>query len=102
MAVLSLYLIFPVLYRQMTYSNKNNIKKPCRRKTFSMELRGIEPLSESPSIKASSITVARLTFPYNTAEQQALLLSSFIILPFPQSFGNEVPRKVDAELLSSE
>ena len=86
----------------MTYSNKNNIKKPCRRKTFSMELRGIEPLSESPSIKASSITVARLTFPYNTAEQQALLRSSFIILPFPQSFGNEVPRKVDAELLSSE
>ncbi len=27
MAVLSLYLIFPALYRQMTYSNKDSIKK---------------------------------------------------------------------------
>lgn len=71
-------------------------------KTFKMELRGIEPLSESPSIKASSIIVDLLTFPYDSAEQQALSLSSFIILPSPQSFGNEVPRKVDAELLSSE
>ena len=43
-----------------------------------MELRGIEPLSESLFIQASSITVALLTFPPEIAEQQALPFSSFI------------------------
>jgi len=34
---------------------------------FGMELRGIEPLSESLSIKASPITVIILTFPPSDA-----------------------------------
>ena len=47
-----------------------------------MDLRGVEPLSESPSIAASPITV--------------------IILTFPQIFGNEVPHLFEAGDLSSE
>ena len=67
-----------------------------------MELRGIEPLSEALSLKASPTTVNVLTFPQSYAHRQAYNLSSFINLSKPQSFGNEVPRKVDAEHLSSE
>jgi len=39
----------------------------CFRHFSYMELRGIEPLSESPSIKASPITVIILTFPLSDA-----------------------------------
>ena len=45
---------------------------------FLMDLRGIEPLSESPSSQVSSITVSLRTFPHMNAERQASMLSSFI------------------------
>ena len=67
-----------------------------------MELTGIEPVSEASSIKASPTTVRVLTFPHPYAHEQAYGLSSFINLLIPQSFGKRVPRKVDAEHLSSE
>ena len=45
----------------------HHIQKPLNHLIFSgltgMDLRGIEPLSESSSIKASPITVILLTFP---------------------------------------
>ena len=45
----------------------HHIQKPLNHLIFSgltgMDLRGIEPLSESPSIEASPITVILLTFP---------------------------------------
>ena len=69
--------------------------------SFLVELRGIEPLSESPFIKASPITVALHSFPHPTAEQQAVKFSSFINLLPPQSLGGKVPCKVDARFLSS-
>ena len=69
--------------------------------SFLVELRGIEPLSESPFIKASPITVALHSFPHPTAEQQAARFSSFINLLPPQSLGGKVPCKVDARFLSS-
>lgn len=50
-----------------------------------MEMGGIEPPSENPSIRTSSITVAFLTFPPDTAKQQAVPFSSFIVLFYPQS-----------------
>ena len=43
-----------------------------------MELRGVEPLSENPSNRTSSITAALLTFPPHSAGQQAQCFSSFI------------------------
>lgn len=43
-----------------------------------VDLRGIEPLSESLSLAASPITVDLFTFPYTAAERQAAVLSSFI------------------------
>lgn len=43
-----------------------------------VDLRGVEPLSESPFIKASPITVFLQTFPRSYAERQAYELSSFI------------------------
>ena len=69
--------------------------------SFLVELRGIEPLSESPFIKASPITVALHSFPHPTAEQQAARFSSFINLLPPQSLSDKVPCKVDARFLSS-
>ena len=45
---------------------------------FNMDLRGIEPLSESLSIQASPITVILLTFPPSGAGWQASDFSSFI------------------------
>jgi len=46
-----------------------------------VELRGIEPLSESPSTAASPITAYLLTFPPSHADKQADDFSSFIYLP---------------------
>jgi len=43
-----------------------------------MEVRGIEPLSESPYVVVSTIIVFALTFPQKSAQRQALSLSSFI------------------------
>ena len=43
-----------------------------------MELRGVEPLSENPSNRTSSITAALLTFPPRSAGQQAYRFSSFM------------------------
>jgi hypothetical protein len=70
-----------------------------------MELRGIEPLSEDPSITVSPITVhvlCAMPFPPSNAQRQAFHFSSFIFLSFPQSLGKEVPHLVDAEVLSGE
>lgn len=59
-------------------------------------MRRIELLSEGLSTKTSPITVALLTFPQITAEQQAFTFSSFMFLFPPQSLGEKVPHKVDA------
>ena len=72
-----------------------------------MELRGIEPLSENPSIEASPITVIVLCvsstlFPPQNAQGQAFCFSSFIFLPPSQSFESEVPHQVDAGYSSGE
>ena len=50
---------------------------------FHMELRGIEPLSENPFIKASSITVCLFLFPQPAADKQAvsLLVASWFFSP---------------------
>ena len=61
-----------------------------------MDLAGIEPASESSSIKTSSIIVALLGFPQHSARRQALYQSSFIDLLPPQSFGDRVPHLDDA------
>jgi hypothetical protein len=63
-----------------------------------MELRGIEPLSESLSTKASPITADYLNFPSENAGRQALSVGSFMILSQPQSFGRKVPRFHNAGL----
>lgn len=57
-----------------------------------MELAGVEPASKSLFIPVSPITVAVLTFPLQYVQQQTYCFSSFINLPLPQSFGNEVLR----------
>ena len=67
-----------------------------------MDLRGIEPLSESLSLKASPITVADLTFPWQYAHRQAYHLSSFIIHLPGQSLPGKVSHMVDARPLKCE
>jgi len=52
---------------------------------LSLEMRGIEPLSENLSIRTSPITAFLFTFPQNIAEKQAISLSSFINLFYWQS-----------------
>ena len=61
-----------------------------------MDLRGIEPLSESLSLKASPITVADLTFPRQYAHRQAYCFSSFMIHLPGQSLPGKVSHIVDA------
>ena len=61
-----------------------------------MDLRGIEPLSESLSLKASPITVADLTFPRQYAHRQAYCFSSFMIHLPGQSLPGKVSHMVDA------
>lgn len=61
-----------------------------------MDLRGIEPLSESLSLKASPITVADLTFPRQHAHRQAYCFSSFMIHLPGQSLPGKVSHMVDA------
>ena len=61
-----------------------------------MDLRGIEPLSESLSLKASPITVADLTFPQQYAHRQAYCFSSFMIHLPGQSLPGKVSHIVDA------
>lgn len=56
-------------------------------------MRRIELLSESPSIRTSSIIVDYFTFPLPFANQQAKRFSSFIFLFLPQSLGKKVPCK---------
>ena len=67
-----------------------------------MDLRGIEPLSESLSLAVSPITVAVLTFPWIYAHRQAYNLSSFMIHLPGQSLPGKVSHKVDARLLKCE
>ena len=64
-----------------------------------MDLRGIEPLSENPSIAASPITVCLLTFPPSAAARQATDVSSFILRLYAQSFAYIVSYIVDARVL---
>ena len=78
----------------------HHIQKPLNHLIFSgftgMDLRGIEPLSESLSLAVSPITVADLTFPPQYAHRQAYDLSSFIIHLPGQSLPDKVSHKVDA------
>ena len=68
----------------------------------SMDLRGIEPLSESLFIKASPITANSLTFPPLHAKWQAYSFSSFIIRLQAQSFACNVSHIVGARFLKCE
>lgn len=61
-----------------------------------MELAGIEPASEGPSITVSPITVRIHLFPQPTAYERAVSFSSFINLRVPQSLSNRVPRMDEA------
>ena len=45
-----------------------------------MEVRGIEPLSESPYSVVSTIIFFVLTFPPSSAQRQALDFSSFMVI----------------------
>ena len=67
-----------------------------------MDLRGIEPLSESLSLAVSPITVAVLTFPWQYAHRQAYCFSSFMIHLPGQSLPGKVSHIVDARFLKCE
>ena len=67
-----------------------------------MDLRGIEPLSESLSLAVSPITVADLTFPWQYAHRQAYCFSSFMIHLPGQSLPDKVSHIVDTRVLMCE
>ena len=71
-------------------------------KCSKMDLRGIEPLSESLSLAVSPITVAVLTFPWMYAHRQAYNLSSFMIHLPGQSLPGKVSHMVDVRFLKCE
>ena len=72
--LVTIILIFIATILKLLINKKKHRLTQC----FSMELRGIEPLSESPSIAVSSIIVYLLTFPLSSANRQAQDFSSFI------------------------
>ena len=67
-----------------------------------MDLRGIEPLSESLSLAVSPITVADLTFPWQYAHRKAYCFSSFMIHLPGQSLPDKVSHIVDTRFLMCE
>ena len=64
-----------------------------RLKVHIVEMRGIEPLSENPSSRTSTVIVSLLNFPLAIADRQAIALGSFIYLFITQSFVTKVLRK---------
>ena len=71
-------------------------------KCSKMDLRGIEPLSESLSLAVSPITVADLTFPWQHAHRQAYCFGSFMIHLPGQSLPDKVSHIVDTRFLMCE
>ena len=69
---------------------------------FLLEQRGVEPRSKDPSTSVSSIIEYYLIFPFQYANIRAYQISSFMNLPSPQSFGEEVLRLFDARNQCSE
>lgn len=61
-----------------------------------MELAGIEPASEGPSITVSPITVRIYSFPQPAACERAVGFGSFMSLRLLQSLGSRVPRMDEA------
>ena len=61
-----------------------------------MEARGVEPLSEKPTTRASPSAVHVLTFPPARSRGQDQVFSSFIKSGLPQSLSRFVPRLNDA------
>lgn len=57
-----------------------------------VEARGVEPLSENPTTRASPSAVGVLTFPLPGSRQQDTGFSSFINSGLSQSFDRFVPR----------
>ena len=86
----------------ISYSIKRKYHLPHRQVVFLMDLRGIEPLSESLFIEASPITVAVLTFPWQYAHRQAYCFSSFMIHLPGQSLPGKVSHIVDTRFLMCE
>lgn len=54
-----------------------------------VEVRGVEPLSEDPSIRISPITVLYLTFPLSIAKGHAIGFSSFIFSFYSAKLRNK-------------
>lgn len=65
-----------------------------------MDLRGVEPLSESLAIATSPITVYlhACAIPSESADKRAFPISSFIIRPYGQSFPYVVSYEIDARV----
>lgn len=65
-----------------------------------MDLRGVEPLSESLAIATSPITVYlhACAIPSESADKRAFPISSFIIRPYGQSFPHVVSYEIDARV----
>ncbi len=61
-----------------------------------MEARGVEPLSESPSVESSPGAAQVLVFPSGTPHVQVMTVGSFIVPSFAQSFAKAVPLVNDA------
>ena len=61
-----------------------------------MDLAGIEPASESLSLKASPITVSPFTFPHMCGRRLPYMFGSFILRLSAQSFALIVSRNHDA------
>jgi len=64
-----------------------------------MEQAGVEPASENPSTKTSTIIAYLCLFPQAQPVSRRCCLGSFMMLLLSQSFERRVPRKVESQVL---
>lgn len=89
-------MFYPLIRLPLVHRKKGAKKLTLPHSLFPMDQRGVEPLSESPSIAVSPITAAYLTFPPLYTNRQVYSFSSFMIRPHAQSLTCVVSHIVDA------
>ena len=86
--------------RKCAKKQRKDFFPPFRFDRYNMDLRGVEPLSESLAIATSPITVYLYAFavPSGSADKRASTFGSFIIRPCGQSFPRVVSYVIDARV----
>ena len=92
---------FPAVFIVLQNADALRVGRPPATQAYDkLDLRGVEPLSESLAIATSPIAVYLYAFavPSGSADKRASTFSSFIIRPCGQSFPRVVSYVIDARV----